>query len=270
MLRALWDSDVEATELTAGGLNAEGILDALYEFEKELQADDFQAIATAFAFGVDDDNADGAWGDDLQVALNAFFCNDSGALNTVDETVALADAFAEVVGDFYQEDFDAFIVDSGLDISANTEDLAAALDSAAVDDYLWLDSICPGATIDGWAALFTGLSDAAFDKEPICSEKDSAGEPLLVNLVDGDAAYVVGDTVANTACPPCRAVDAEALTEEDENYALYNGFERSSTTGSLHFCIETTDDDDAGTGGDGDGDDSNTLDPTVMPDCDED
>jgi len=147
ILRALWDSsDIDDAALLAGGLDAATLGDVLYEYELLSQAADFAGVAAAFEHGIVDD-ADAVWDTDLQTALNALFCNASGALNTKDQTVEAAAAFAEVVGDFYQEDFDAFITATELDITATTDELATALSATATNDYLWLDSICSKATI---------------------------------------------------------------------------------------------------------------------------
>merc|ERR1711881_185866 len=244
MLRALWDSsDVTVEELAAGGLTVAKIPDALYEFELLSQADAFSAIAAEFEHGVTADNEDAAWDDDLQTALNGLFCGADGSLNTATETAdALAD-FTDVVGDFYEEDFDAFITAGGWDLSVAADDL----DSDGEAAFLWLDSICIGTTIEDWIALFAAL-DGTFDLAPTCTEG------VLVTLVEGDDGYSATDPVANTACPVCRADDADALVEGDDDF-LYDAL-RSSEAGSLHFCIEeATDggDGDGGDGGDGEG-----------------
>jgi len=147
VLRALWDSaDVTDDNLSDGGLDAATLGDVLYEYELLAQATDFAGVAAAFEHGIVGE-ADAVWDADLQTALNGLFCNASGALNTKDETVTAAAAFAEAVGDFYQEDFDDFITATGLDITATTDALAADLSADATNDYLWLDSICSKATI---------------------------------------------------------------------------------------------------------------------------
>jgi len=213
------------------------------------------------------DDADAVWSDDLQTALGGLFCT-GGTLNTAAETVTAVADFAEDDGDFYRDDFADFLTAGGWDL-----DVAAAdLTDAQEDAYLWLDSICPQAgstlaeNIDAWIALFTELSADAFALAPNCSEFVGATTtPLLVDLTEGDEGFVEGDTVGNKACPPCRADDADALTDADDDFA-YDGF-RNAETGSLHFCITTT---GSGSTTDGSTDDSTALDPTVMPDCDED
>lgn len=242
VLRALWDDgDVTADALTNGGLDATTLATVLYEYE--VASDDGAETFLALA-GLFDDSDDAAWTDDLMEDLAGLFCDADGALNDADATVtAVADFEA---GDFYAEDFTAFLGAGAFDL----ETAGADLTEAQAADWLWVDALCPGAAgtsfadnIDAWIALFTEL-DGKFELTPTCNAE------LTADVAEGSDGYVDGGAL-DTACPVCLDEAAlEALTEDDDDFAL--AAKRSSEEGSLHFC-QAAAADAAGAGAAGEG-----------------
>lgn len=226
VLRALWDDgDVSADALTDGGLDATTLATVLYEYE--VASDDGAEIFLALA-GLFDDSDDAAWTDDLLEDLAGLFCDADGALNDAEATVAAVADFE--AGDFYAEDFTAFLGAGAFDL----ETAGADLTDAEAADWLWVDALCPGAAgtsfaanIDAWIELFTEL-DGEFDLTPTCNAE------LTADVAEGSDDYVDGGA-SDTACPVCLDEAAiEALTEDDDDFAL--AALRSSEEGSLHFC----------------------------------
>jgi len=122
VLRALWDDgDVTADALTNGGLDATTLATVLYEYE--VASDDGAEIFLALA-GLFDDSDDAAWTTDLLEDLAGLFCDADGALNDADATVAAVADFE--AGDFYAEDFTAFLGAGAFDLETAGADLTEA------------------------------------------------------------------------------------------------------------------------------------------------